>query len=248
MKKLGRLINTEDELFNNLLQVDTYLNNSTDDDYDRMTKLIANGSNFVVYKSGNKMHFAPSRFIGYLKNDLITHLVKHNGKDGSLTSNEIDKILGCSRKFDNDLEQEYLTFCKELGVKPKNMIKAQRKYWVLDKTKNNKYLTEYYEGSVQQALINRYERNPLARKECIGHYGYTCQICGFNFEKVYGKIGAQFIHVHHLTPIAEIGKNYKLDPIRDLIPVCPNCHAMLHRKSDNDKRLTVTELKALIKQ
>lgn len=248
MKKLGRLIITEDELLNNLFRVDTYLSNSNDDDYDQMTKLIANGSNFVAYKSGSEMHFAPSRFIGYLENDLITHLVKKNGKDGRVTSPEIDKILGCSRKFDKDLEQKYLTFCKKLGVKPKNMINTQRKYWVLDKAINNRYTTEYYEGSVQQALINRYERNPLARKECIEHYGYTCQICDFNFEKVYGKVGAQFIHVHHLTPIAEIGKNYKLDPIRDLIPVCPNCHAMLHRKSGNDKRLTVSELKALIKQ
>jgi len=51
-----------------------------------------------------------------------------------------------------------------------------------------------------------------------------------NFAKIYGKLGKGFIHVHHLKPIAtRKGKTYTLDPKKDLIPVCPNCHAMLHR-------------------
>jgi 5-methylcytosine-specific restriction protein A len=65
---------------------------------------------------------------------------------------------------------------------------------------------------------------------CIEHYGTNCYICGFNFEKKYGEIGRDFIHVHHIKPLSEIGKKYELNPIQDLRPVCPNCHAMLHRK------------------
>jgi len=87
-----------------------------------------------------------------------------------------------------------------------------------------------YEGTKKQITVNAYERNPQARKECIKHYGYKCQICEFDFEKIYGDIGKDFIHVHHIVDISTIGENYQVNPIKDLIPVCPNCHAMLHKR------------------
>lgn len=88
---------------------------------------------------------------------------------------------------------------------------------------------EYFEGAQKRISINSYERNPDARKKCIEHYGYICAICSFDFEKVYGELGKNFIHVHHKVSISEIKQEYKLDPITDLVPVCPNCHAMIHR-------------------
>ena len=87
------------------------------------------------------------------------------------------------------------------------------------------------EGAKKQVIVNGYERNPKARQECIKYYGAKCFICGFNFEKEYGKIGRGFIHVHHIKPLSEIKEEYKVNPIEDLRPVCPNCHAMLHKKS-----------------
>ena len=90
--------------------------------------------------------------------------------------------------------------------------------------------TNLYEGLKKQIIVNAYERNQQAREECINYYGYKCQICNFDFEKVYGEIGNFFIHVHHIVDISTIGKNYQIDPIKDLIPVCPNCHAMLHKE------------------
>ena len=89
----------------------------------------------------------------------------------------------------------------------------------------------YKEGDVSRTEVNRYERNPLNRKLCLAVKGYDCAICGMNFEKTYGEIGHQFIHVHHIVPVSQIGSGYIIDPIKDLIPVCPNCHAMLHRKN-----------------
>lgn len=91
--------------------------------------------------------------------------------------------------------------------------------------------TGYVEGGVQRAEINRYERNPLNRKLCLAAKGYDCAICGMNFEQTYGELGHHFIHVHHIVPVSKIGTDYIIDPLKDLIPVCPNCHAMLHRKS-----------------
>lgn len=91
--------------------------------------------------------------------------------------------------------------------------------------------TLYYEGASRQISVNAYERNPRARKACIEHFGVSCCVCGFNFEATYGDIGRNFIHVHHLVPISGIGESYSVDPISDLRPVCPNCHAMLHHSS-----------------
>lgn len=87
----------------------------------------------------------------------------------------------------------------------------------------------YIEGAVTQVLVNRYERDPAARKACLAEYGCVCAVCHLNFTDWYGDRGAGFIHVHHIKPISEIGASYRVDPLTDLIPVCPNCHAMLHR-------------------
>ncbi len=89
----------------------------------------------------------------------------------------------------------------------------------------------YSEGALRRISVNAYERDPRARKACIEHYGTDCCVCGFSFVKHFGDMGKGFIHVHHIRPLADIGETYKVDPVADLIPVCPNCHAMLHRKN-----------------
>lgn len=89
----------------------------------------------------------------------------------------------------------------------------------------------YSEGAIRRISVNAYERDPRARKACIAYHGTSCIICGFSFARNYGDIGKGFIHVHHLRPLADIGKEYKVDPVNDLIPLCPNCHAMIHRKN-----------------
>ncbi len=85
------------------------------------------------------------------------------------------------------------------------------------------------EGAKKTVTVNAYERDRTARERCIAHWGVVCVVCGFDFERRYGALGVGFIHVHHLKPLAEIGERYHLDPVQDLRPVCPNCHAMLHR-------------------
>jgi 5-methylcytosine-specific restriction protein A len=101
----------------------------------------------------------------------------------------------------------------------------------------------YFEGATKKVAINVYERNPEAREKCLKHYGFDCYICDFNFERVYGPVGKDFIHVHHLKPLSEIGERYLLDPIKDLRPVCPNCHAIIHRRNPP---FTVQELRDIL--
>lgn len=102
------------------------------------------------------------------------------------------------------------------------------------------------ETAVRRVLVNRYERDREARQACIEAHGLRCKVCEFDFEAAYGSLGAGFIHVHHVVPISQVGGDYNVDPVRDLVPVCPNCHAMLHRPPD--RVLTVAELKQRLRR
>ena len=97
------------------------------------------------------------------------------------------------------------------------------------------YGLDFHEGQEYEVRGIRYERDKDARKQCIDYYKRLnsgvcrCQVCGMSFEEVYGEIGRDFIEVHHIVPISERGGDYVVNPIRDLIPLCSNCHAMIHR-------------------
>jgi 5-methylcytosine-specific restriction protein A len=86
------------------------------------------------------------------------------------------------------------------------------------------------EGAKHQDTVTRYERDRGNRKACIAHYGYVCQVCEMDFAKTYGDLGKEFIEVHHLHPVAQGERN--VNPITDLIPLCSNCHSMIHRQED----------------
>ncbi len=88
----------------------------------------------------------------------------------------------------------------------------------------------YSEGAVQRILVNRYERDTRARAACVEYHGAKCVVCGFDFGSVYGHALNGFTHVHHLKPLSQAGPDYVIDPIADLRPVCPNCHAVIHQK------------------
>lgn len=89
----------------------------------------------------------------------------------------------------------------------------------------------YEEGSVKQILVNRYERDVGARLACLRHRGTTCSACKADLATLYGRVASGLIHVHHLVSLAATGTAYRVDPINDLRPVCPNCHAVIHRRN-----------------
>ena len=106
-------------------------------------------------------------------------------------------------------------------------------------------ITTVSEGARRTVQVNVYERDPNARRKCIAKWGVKCSVCSFDFGERYGALGEGFIHVHHLNPLGEIGEQYELNPIADLRPVCPNCHAMLHRKRP---AMSIEELKETVNQ
>ena len=122
---------------------------------------------------------------------------------------------------------------------------------ILSKSKELLYPDElptgstYTEGARKQVRVNAYERDSRARTACHAHYGTTCVVCDVNFEDKYGDLGRGFIHAHHLLPLALTDGEYKINPIVDLRPVCPNCHAMLHRMQPP---LAIEALRSLLRR
>lgn len=102
------------------------------------------------------------------------------------------------------------------------------------------------EGAKQTVQVNRYERNPEARAKCIEIYGTRCYVCTMSFEFTYGTFARDFIHVHHKKALHQIAESYEVNPETDLIPVCPNCHAMLHKNNDGIP-IDIEKLKSFFK-
>lgn len=106
--------------------------------------------------------------------------------------------------------------------------------------------TEIKEGAKKLIYSVKYERSKANRDKAIRIHGYSCIVCDFNFKDFYGNVGEGFIHIHHVKPLYELDEETTIDPENDLVPVCPNCHAMIHRFKE--KIFSVNELREMIKK
>jgi predicted HNH restriction endonuclease len=102
-----------------------------------------------------------------------------------------------------------------------------------------------YEGAVRRIAVNAYERNSAAREKCILHYRCRCAACGLSLAEKYGETAQGLIHVHHLRQLADVNAEYQVDPVQDLQPVCPTCHAVIHSRTPP---FTVQEVTAMIEE
>ena len=183
----------------------------------------------------------PTRLESKFKSQLLMELT---GKDS----------LGKQIRKQRSIERDSGGLLVDLGVwAPKNrgvprkstsLPLSRRKLVAADENFSGELARDakYVEGAATQVLVNRYERDSKARSACLEVFGCTCVVCQMNFGESYGDIGEGFIHVHHLQPMALRKGEYNLEPERDLAPVCPNCHAMLHT---SDPPLEVDELRKI---
>ena len=217
------------------LSVEAKDSKCTDDDYQKHNRLISRNL------SNSDLYYVTTGF----KNDnqSITNLSRKEIMEKYLDG-EIKKI-----KLQMNINEPYTDLISRL----REGIKVLEPYYLLAVSNElgdgYEFLEDneiYYEGSVTTVKINKYERNQEARRKCVEIHGCQCKICGFDFEKVYGELGKGFIHVHHVIPISIIKKEYQIDYEKDLIPVCPNCHAMIHRKKN--PAYTPEDIKAILKK
>ena len=75
---------------------------------------------------------------------------------------------------------------------------------------------------------------------CLHYNGYRCQGCGYKMSELYGEVAERIIHVHHLKPVSKLPPGYEIDPINELVPLCPNCHTVVHARK---QPLTIKQLK-----
>ena len=199
-----------------------------------MAKYIKKGSNLLCYEQNGEYHFIPSRFIGYKNNSLIKHYNNKKARKISAISTEgtstlLNKLFGVCKQNDK-LDQIFKEYCESLDQTAENKI---RKYWEIPSEFLEKLNNENFEeGGIKLATHKRHERNQSARNKCIELHGTVCKTCEVDLKDVYGDLAAGYIQVHHIMPISHRDKSYNVDPEKDLIPVCPNCHAMLHRCKD----------------
>lgn len=125
----------------------------------------------------------------------------------------------------------YISFLEKGTLNPKVETKKRIRRSTVDQ--EGKHITK--ETTVIQ-------RNQSARKKCIEHYGYKCAACGIVMKDIYGEIGENYIEVHHLNPIHLFDDQHIVDYKEDLIPLCPNCHAMIHKLEDPSDVETLKEL------
>lgn len=180
-------------------------------------------------------------------------------------------------KYSHNVGEGFFGLCQQLGVKTEGVsenelykqerekIRQCKEWYILAeylhlKLDFEKPYIEIYpdeisaddinaliEGASKRVNVNVYERNSEARRICIKKHGCKCTVCGIDFEETYGELGKGFIHIHHIVPLHEIKKDYVVNGEKDLIPVCPNCHAMLHRKVSG-RCLTIVELKCAVRK
>jgi 5-methylcytosine-specific restriction protein A len=210
---------------------------------------VKNGKVFVALDVEGDLLFAPSKFAGYRAN-FLHHSDRLSERHGSDTNGRIRQLLGGEvgpvHPDHTRLEGAYEHYCREGGFYPSLHPRARR-YWIV--RERSIYPDDlpdgetHLEGARKTVSVNRYERDPTARRKCLAYHGFTCSVCAFDFEETYGELGQNYIHVHHLTPISTIRTEYEIDPVAELRPVCPNCHAMLHR---TEPCLTIEELRTML--
>jgi putative restriction endonuclease len=169
----------------------------------------------IGFKNWNAVNSHYGRFAGKLCDELNVHPF-HNISILTVPANVDD----AEEQLQLQLRPAVVEALSELGITTKPSSTQA----------DPEAVAQHFEGAMNRVEISVYERNSAAREKCIAHYGSNCQVCEVNLGERYGGDFDSRIHVHHLKPLASIGKASRIDPIKDLRPVCPNCHAIIHSR------------------
>lgn len=248
-----RLINNKEQLIDNINTLEGYLTEGDEYSNREAKLLVKRGTCFVAYQIDKELRFAPSRFIGYINNKLDKHFASLE-KDGRKTNKAISNILGNKPLLAENLNLKYLEYCKKLGIESSEngSFGAPRKFWKLtienDFDNNTDLAGEFPEGKIVERMHKARERNSqviiIAKENYKKLNGRLfCQVCGFDFEEVYGNVGKDFIEGHHTIAVCDMTPEHKTK-VEDIAMLCANCHRMVHK---NRPWLKMNDLDKLIK-
>lgn len=253
-----RLSTKPQHVINNLLRIHSYSTGTAEERRFHFNR-VYNAEHQVYYHTPDGALFAPVKWCGARDNSINDYSV--NKDPVTQVFQRALRNIGFIELHEGDesydqVYSNFLAYCRSFGFKPSpagspHSHSGPRIFWALGFAKRQRTVfpdevltdTALYEGAIKKVSVNAFERSSAARLSCIAHYGWSCQACGMNFEQRYGELGSEFIHVHHTRPLSTLREEHQVDPVIDLRPVCPNCHARIHRR---DPPLTVEELAALI--
>lgn len=91
----------------------------------------------------------------------------------------------------------------------------------------------YEEGKLKLETHLKRERNSKVVKDAKRLFfnknkRLYCELCGFDFEKVYGELGKNFIEGHHIKPISDMDEGGDVNNVEDIKMLCSNCHRIVH--------------------
>jgi len=126
------LVSNRQEILENLKTLASYRMSNDSRENGFYHELILRGICFVIYVNEDEVFWGPSRFVGYKRNSITSHIANES-KDGRETNPAINNILGYPPEPDTDLEERYKEHCRELGLIPraKGQFGVERKYWVV---------------------------------------------------------------------------------------------------------------------
>lgn len=147
---------------------------------------------------------------------------------------EWDKALGTWNEIDFEISKSYFSETNEFASLESSLLDFMCVilFLIVEDTEwSSDDIEGKDEGAAYSLISQKYERSRYNRAICLKYYGFKCRGCGDALEEKYGPIGQGVIHVHHIVPVSMMGGSYKLNPIKDLIPLCPNCHNIVHKQS-----------------
>ncbi len=170
-----------------------------------------------------------------IRNNLEINVYDIPERSGKLAMFKREKLTEYMSSYENHLSSQ-------------TVISVIRDY-VINSEEDNVSIVETNTATEGKRLFyytSKYERKPSNRKAAIEAHGTTCFGCGFNFEEHYGERGAGYIEIHHINPLYSLDGEVEVDVEKDLIPLCSNCHRMVHRSKSNV--LTLEDLKRILSE
>jgi 5-methylcytosine-specific restriction protein A len=243
-----RVSDTLDDVVSNAIELHRMANGTAEEQKFHRNR-VKNATHQVAMQINGSWTFAPVKWCGAKDNSIAGYPANKEPVTDQFKPVVIAAGFLPVRRTDpryDELYRAYVSYCAQHGFFHSTTLDDRTFYVqdddiILPDEVSDK--ARFPEGAVKTIKVNAYERNPEARRACIASHGCKCAVCAFDFSEKYGDLGRGYIHVHHLVPIASVGPNYEVVPETDLVPVCPNCHAMLHRKGLR----TVEELRRFLK-